>query len=912
MRRITLFFIASVALLWASSASAGTNTLVPTYFVNQDFSGLTSATPSSGSPANWTWNLTSTTINLYSANGGINYSTPSTQQMNVTGSGSGNRGLTVSFPTSGTEPSVYVNFDWLITSQVIGQKNAIGLFLHGSGATVADPQNILCLYNCGSGGYFYCWNLQKDSTTFITNASFNRASATSAALTSTRNAGCMTTMPLTTGVWFNIKAKLNFTTHVIDSLTITKKSDGTNVVLTALPFLSTTANDVAEFTATNTKSSNAGNGGSAGFNFSFDNFQTYKMVQAVTTNVTVNYLDPNGVAFKTANVVTNQAVGSTYTALASDKVTYNDGINYYVYDASSTLSDNVVVLADGTAQINLKFKKTPVTTGTYTWTGISSGNWNELDTNFSTNGVNSIGYQTGNAATFSGAGLITSVVVNNITNLGTGNLTVSSPGYSFSGTGTLNGSGSLNINLSGTDAVTLGLANNMTGATQIAGGTVNTSLVGTLGSSVVVNGPATINSNFAIPSTTFNASTTISSTAANTIADMAATAGTKVTVASTVVNSNAVYAFGFSPTGTFAGELELDGNSTDTRFGLKNVLSSYFATGRVTLKGTAFLFLDAAQTAATTISIGTLSGESGTKLGWGKIATLTNDINWSVGALNESSTYAGSLTNMGGYQGSGSFYAGNLTNFIKEGTGTLTMSGTANTHNGNFTVNGGTLKVTGAIGNATSVVTVAAAGILSGTGNVGGPTTINGTLQGSLIFGSSLVLAGTTNLNVNGFSASQFDSILVAGTVTNGGTLNITINATEPTTATSIRLLKAATYSGTFATVNIVPPATSPSSWSFDQTTGILTYNKTVTSVNSNLAGKISVYPTLTHGIINIAGGNVSSVEIANLAGQLVKQVSMLNGKTSISLSNLSTGAYFVKVISTDGSVNVQKVIYQN
>lgn len=167
-----------------------------------------------------------------------------------------------------------------------------------------------------------------------------------------------------------------------------------------------------------------------------------------------------------------------------------------------------------------------------------------------------------------------------------------------------------------------------------------------------------------------------------------------------------------------------------------------------------------------------------------------------------------------------------------------------------------------------------------------------------------MALAGTTNLVVDGFATTQFDSITVAGAVTNGGVLNVTVNAAAPAISTSIRLIKADSYVGSFATTNL------PANYTFDAATGILTYT-IGTKVNSEFANKLNIYPTITHDFINVEGVNASSIELVNTIGQTVKLVSFLNGKTSISMNCLSTGAYLVKVHLTDGSIKIQKVIYQ-
>ncbi len=75
-----------------------------------------------------------------------------------------------------------------------------------------------------------------------------------------------------------------------------------------------------------------------------------------------------------------------------------------------------------------------------------------------------------------------------------------------------------------------------------------------------------------------------------------------------------------------------------------------------------------------------------------------------MGANNENSEFAGTITNVGGYNSGGAFFIGNYTHLTKVGTGKLTLSGTSNTYNGNLTVNGGEVAVTGTLqGNSRSL-----------------------------------------------------------------------------------------------------------------------------------------------------------------------------------------------------------------
>lgn len=121
--------------------------------------------------------------------------------------------------------------------------------------------------------------------------------------------------------------------------------------------------------------------------------------------------------------------------------------------------------------------------------------------------------------------------------------------------------------------------------------------------------------------------------------------------------------------------------------------------------------------------------------------------------------------------------SGSTGGLIKQGTDTLTLTGT-NTYGGTTTVNGGRLVVDGSI---TSDTTVNSTGTLAGTGNILGLVNVasGGTLSpgngAGIISADDLTLAAgsTFAVDVNGATAgTQADQVAVSGTVNlNGATL---------------------------------------------------------------------------------------------------------------------------------------------
>lgn len=189
--------------------------------------------------------------------------------------------------------------------------------------------------------------------------------------------------------------------------------------------------------------------------------------------------------------------------------------------------------------------------------------------------------------------------------------------------------------------------------------------------------------------------------------------------------------------------------------------------------------------------------------------TLKNTVTSSTAAtltLGGSGTYAygdGSLTNSGVLTGALAV--------SKTGSGTQTL-GDANSYTGNTAVNGGTLLVTNASGSGTGAgnVTVSNAGstlgggTAAGTGGISGSVTVGasakmapGTTAGTtavlstgaltLQSGSmhAVDITGAAAAGVTAAAGTTYDQINVAGTVTVGGTLVLTVTAYTPTSATN-------------------------------------------------------------------------------------------------------------------------------
>lgn len=86
----------------------------------------------------------------------------------------------------------------------------------------------------------------------------------------------------------------------------------------------------------------------------------------------------------------------------------------------------------------------------------------------------------------------------------------------------------------------------------------------------------------------------------------------------------------------------------------------------------------------------------------------------------------------------------------------------------------------------------------------------------------------------------------------------------------------------------------------------------TATSINTKFASTISFYPNPFTSQLTAIGNTVTSVEILNTIGQLVKkEVANNTNKIVISTSNLANGIYIVKATDNNGNLTTEKVIKQ-
>ena len=272
-------------------------------------------------------------------------------------------------------------------------------------------------------------------------------------------------------------------------------------------------------------------------------------------------------------------------------------------------------------------------------------------------------------------------------------------------------------------------------------------------------------------------------------------------------------------TGSVAGDIQNNSHLSFDRsdsFTFSNLISG---TGDVDKRGSGTLTIASVQTytGGTSVSQGTL------KLGASDRLASTGSLFISGGAtfdLNNFSQTVGAFSGPGTAAiGSGSLTFGNNLDrtfqgtitgsgsFIKQGTGSFTMTGNNSAYTGTTTVNNGLLVVNGNLSN--SATTAGTGGTLGGTGTVGA-TTINGTIApglanaiGTLNVNGTYTQAANSFYNVNVNAAGATDLVNVTGAANiNGGTVRVTagMGSYDPTTVYTI-LTSTGTRSGNFAGV---------------------------------------------------------------------------------------------------------------
>lgn len=299
---------------------------VKTTILDESFNGRISM------PAGW-----ASVSSIYGGSATLSWLSPSSNQLNVyANSTASSKGYTISLPSSGISSKTTVEFDWLLSSATITEKNAFGLMLDDQTSNTSIKSTLLGLYLCGDDKKFHCIIPSKDTLVFKSNGIFNKAGADMNA-TNQLNEETRMDFPYELGVWYRISAKLDFENHIVSELKISKKSDNSSIIIKDLPFISSRASNFSKLSVVNMYNTNIGKGSNVAFSTSFDNVKISKVEKS--------YIKP-----------TISEVCGSIVMLDSISTNYNgDGRLSYKWTPSVGLSNDTVSNPLITVTENLKY-----------------------------------------------------------------------------------------------------------------------------------------------------------------------------------------------------------------------------------------------------------------------------------------------------------------------------------------------------------------------------------------------------------------------------------------------------------------------------------------------------------------------------------------------------------------------------
>jgi hypothetical protein len=302
--------------------------------------------------------------------------------------------------------------------------------------------------------------------------------------------------------------------------------------------------------------------------------------------------------------------------------------------------------------------------------------------------------------------------------------------------------------------------------------------------------------------------------------------------------------------------------------------------------------------ASTTVKVGSLTGVSGSTLGGGT---------WIIGSDNRNAAFNGTIS-------SGA-------TFTKVGTGSWTLTG-ANLNTSAVTVNGGKLIAANTSGSATGTgnVTVNSSATLAGTGIIAGSVILNNgatlspgiTSIGTLTIGGSVAMQ-TGSKTIFKIVPTNYDKLVITGSVVLKGTLEIQPYAVTFAPGNSFKLFTASSAIGAFDAVSPATPGDGLM-WNLSKITeGILSVDVS-DAVNSTKVSNLNVYPSPVSDFCNIDlsvfAGKVR-LELVDFSGKILQNESVdPAGKAyRLNMQHYHSGVYFIRIHSDEGDVTVTKLI---
>ncbi|GHV25212.1 hypothetical protein FACS1894176_03160 [Bacteroidia bacterium] len=923
----TFTYLFAVALLVMGSYGTMNADTYKKYHINQTFDGLDAL------PTGWSFETTNAngTKAVYGRSGSVALDAGGFIKTTCGANSGGTRGGELAFPSTASSTTItghttfIVEMDWTVNTAEVTAKNAVGLIFLGSHSSgiVKDnsgedayPDAIFGLYATGSGDVLHYWNMDLtgpiDETiatpapygpVFLDFGSFRRAGADAAAVDAI-NASTATTVPFAKGNTYHIYAELDFANHKVVALTITNKDiPGDTQTILDKPFISDKVedgnhypNDLAQVSTVCSRGNNTGtNGNTVNLEVYYDNLQVYvNEISLGRTDVTIKRVDQTGTTIDT-RTATAQEISTEYFALASDKASFTDGGNYYAYNEWATLDNGgseSVIVATG-AEIVLKFKKTPVTSGLYTWTGTSTFYWDEVDNNFSVNGASAIGYQSGNAVAFSNAAAQNKLItLQKPMNLGEGDLMITADGYELSGEGKLTGTGGIVINPGNEGTATIGVLNQLERGITVTSGTAHIKSATAANQITVANNAKLLleaGANFSTPINGEGGAITIATLSNN----QYNTSVSNVSTVNLVLGQTGRISSDYSSkwTGSFPDGTQVNVTQnidTIARFAVNTNIQN----AKVNLgdKTSLVRHYNENNTGTDTLFVGELNGTAGSFIEGGFVGG--RKVTYTFGGLNTNAEFAGEIKK---YQYSADSVVVSDLMIHKIGTGIWTLSGNSPEYSGSLIeVREGTLAIGGTLGQATNTtaVNVRAGATLKGNGgNLGAfiTTVYNGaTLAGDLTIENILYVEPDVTIKLHVADFTNYDVLKVTGDVTFDGDAILDITVNNSTVGAKAKLFD-------FTDLSVLESA-------FAQ---ILVNGEDITANTTATAGAKFVWLPATGELLS----QTTITDIATVA--IAKEVQSVRyyNLTGIQVAKDTEGIVIVKTTYTDGTSSVVKVL---
>ena len=83
------------------------------------------------------------------------------------------------------------------------------------------------------------------------------------------------------------------------------------------------------------------------------------------------------------------------------------------------------------------------------------------------------------------------------------------------------------------------------------------------------------------------------------------------------------------------------------------------------------------------------------------------------------------------------------------------------------------------------------------------------------------------------------------------------------------------------------------------------------TGVGSYSGREVRIYPNPVHNVLNIEGDNLKEVALYSAIGTLVQKTTLTGHATSLNVSGLTKGIYFVRLTMGDGNISTRKVVIE-